>query len=143
MVTGHMIITTGSWQLHHGYKENRFEIFLKFILFVRAQELCESRAGRPGLPVLNKPYGFCGRKATRNRASLPHLLVIYHYHLLFIITLLFIIRHLLLWICCWIVVVVVVTVVVVVVVDVLLLLPLLLLLPTLSCLFVIKFRISH
>ena len=27
------------------------------------QELCESRGGRPGLPVPNKPYGFCGRKA--------------------------------------------------------------------------------
>ena len=30
----------------------------------RAQELCESRGGRPGLPVPNEPYGFCGRKAT-------------------------------------------------------------------------------
>ena len=30
----------------------------------RAQELRESRGGRPGLPVPNKPYGFCGRKAT-------------------------------------------------------------------------------
>ena len=28
---------------------------------VRGQELCESRGGRPGLPVPNKPYGFCGR----------------------------------------------------------------------------------
>ena len=28
-----------------------------------AQELYGSRAGRPGLPVPNKPYGFCGRKA--------------------------------------------------------------------------------
>ena len=27
-----------------------------------AQELCESRGGRPGLPVLNSPYGLCGRK---------------------------------------------------------------------------------
>ena len=26
--------------------------------------LCESRAGSPGLLVPNKPYGFCGRKAT-------------------------------------------------------------------------------
>ena len=43
----------------------------------RAQELCESRGGRPGLSVLgfpswafrpNEPYGFCGRKATLNRA---------------------------------------------------------------------------
>ena len=31
---------------------------------VRAQELCESRGGRPWLPVPNSPYGLCGRKAT-------------------------------------------------------------------------------
>ena len=30
---------------------------------VIVQELCESRGGRPGLPVPNKPYGLCGRKA--------------------------------------------------------------------------------
>ena len=30
----------------------------------RAQELCESRGGRPGLPVPNSPYGLCGRTAT-------------------------------------------------------------------------------
>ena len=30
---------------------------------VRAQELCESRGGRPGLSVPNSPYGLCGRKA--------------------------------------------------------------------------------
>ena len=29
----------------------------------RAQDLCESRGGRPGLPVPNSPYGLCGRKA--------------------------------------------------------------------------------
>ena len=28
-----------------------------------AQELCESRSGRPGLPVPNSPHGFCGRQA--------------------------------------------------------------------------------
>ena len=33
---------------------------------VRAQELCDSRGGRPGLPVLNSPYGLCGCKATLN-----------------------------------------------------------------------------
>ena len=33
---------------------------------VRAQELCESRGGRPGLPVPNSPYDLCGRKATLN-----------------------------------------------------------------------------
>ena len=30
------------------------------------QELCESRGGRPGLPVPNSPYGLCGRKAALN-----------------------------------------------------------------------------
>ena len=29
----------------------------------RAQELCESGGGRPGLPVPNSPNGLCGRKA--------------------------------------------------------------------------------
>ena len=33
---------------------------------VRAQELCESRCGRPGLPVTNSPYSLCGRKETLN-----------------------------------------------------------------------------
>jgi len=32
----------------------------------QAQELCEGRGGRPGLPVHDKPYSFCGRKATMN-----------------------------------------------------------------------------
>ena len=27
-----------------------------------AQELCESRSGRAGLPAPNKTYGVCGRK---------------------------------------------------------------------------------
>ena len=35
----------------------------------RAQELCESRGGRPGLPVPNIPYGLCRRKATLNLNS--------------------------------------------------------------------------
>ena len=30
----------------------------------RGQDLCESRGGRPGLPVPNSPYGLCGHKAT-------------------------------------------------------------------------------
>ena len=34
---------------------------------LRAQELCESRGGRPGLPVPNKPHSLCGRKATLNQ----------------------------------------------------------------------------
>ena len=33
----------------------------------RPQELCESRGGRPGLPVPDEPHGFCGRKATLNQ----------------------------------------------------------------------------
>ena len=33
---------------------------------VRAQELCGSRGGRPGLPVPSSPYGLCGRKARLN-----------------------------------------------------------------------------
>ena len=28
--------------------------------------MCESRSGRPGLPVPNSPYGLCRRKATLN-----------------------------------------------------------------------------
>ena len=32
----------------------------------RAQELRESRGGRPGLLVPNSPYGLCGRKAALN-----------------------------------------------------------------------------
>ena len=35
----------------------------------RAQELCESRGDRPGLPVSNKPGGFCGCKATLKRKN--------------------------------------------------------------------------
>ena len=35
-----------------------------------AQELCESRGGRPGLPIPNSPYSLCGRKATlKNRVQ--------------------------------------------------------------------------
>ena len=30
----------------------------------RARELCETRGGRPGLPVPNSPCGLCGSKAT-------------------------------------------------------------------------------
>ena len=33
---------------------------------IRAQELCESQGGCPGLPVPNSPYGLCGRKAKLN-----------------------------------------------------------------------------
>ena len=36
------------------------------VLSLRAQELCVSRGGRPGLPVPDNPFGLCGRKATMN-----------------------------------------------------------------------------
>ena len=36
---------------------------------LRAQGLCESRGGRPGLPVPDNPYGLCVRKATLNLNS--------------------------------------------------------------------------
>ena len=38
----------------------------------RAQELCESPGGRPGLPVPTGPYGLCGRKATLNDEVRDH-----------------------------------------------------------------------
>ena len=38
----------------------------------RAQDLYESRGGRPGLPVPNSPYGLCGRKATLNYECMNH-----------------------------------------------------------------------
>ena len=37
-------------------------------IIVRAQELCQNRDGRPGLPVPNSHYGLCGRKVTLNRS---------------------------------------------------------------------------
>ena len=47
---------------HHHHNYIRPSLFLKECL-LRVQELCESGGGRP-----NEPYGFCGRKATLNRA---------------------------------------------------------------------------
>ena len=44
-----------------------------FTLTFSAQELCESRGGRPGLPVPNSPYGLCGRKATFELESATEL----------------------------------------------------------------------
>ena len=41
---------------------------------IRAQELCESRGGRPGLPVPNNPYGLCGRKAALKKIEILLLL---------------------------------------------------------------------
>ena len=36
---------------------------ISLMVFVKVKQHCESRGGHPGLPVPNKPYGFCGRKA--------------------------------------------------------------------------------
>ena len=36
---------------------------------MRAQELCDGRGDWPGLPVPNKPDGFCGREATLKNQS--------------------------------------------------------------------------
>ena len=41
-----------------------FKHHVSFECIVRAQELCECRGGRPGLPVPSSLYGLCGRKAT-------------------------------------------------------------------------------
>ena len=41
-------------------------------LSCKVQELCESRGGRPGLPVPNGPYGLCGHEATLNMNKVKH-----------------------------------------------------------------------
>ena len=41
-------------------------ILLLIVRHDRAHELCESRGGRPGLPVPNSHYALCGCKATLN-----------------------------------------------------------------------------
>ena len=40
---------------------------------VGAQEVCEIRDGRPGLPVPNSPYGLCARKVDPREKILPTL----------------------------------------------------------------------
>ena len=50
----------------HTLRERRLLKKLLCRLNFRAQELCESRGGRTGLPVPNSSYGLCGRKATLN-----------------------------------------------------------------------------
>ena len=41
-----------------------YERLFRIMDWPRPQELCESRGGRPGLPVPNSLHGLCGRKAT-------------------------------------------------------------------------------
>ena len=50
----------------------KHHVYLLFFMTFRAQELCESRGGRPGLPVPNKPDGFCERKATLKQSKPLH-----------------------------------------------------------------------
>ena len=49
------------------------------LVFSRAQELCGSRRGRPGLHVPNSPYGLCGRTGTLEEVSqfAVYVLVLY------------------------------------------------------------------
>ena len=52
-------------------------------LFLKVQKLCESRGGRPGLPVPNSLYGLCGHKTTQSlNTPLP-------VHLISFVTILF------------------------------------------------------
>ena len=44
----------------------KHHVYYYLIQNFRAQELYESRGGRPGLSAPNSPYGLCGRKATLN-----------------------------------------------------------------------------
>ena len=41
---------------------------------VRAQELCERRGGRPGLPVPDNPYDLCGCQAALNNILVRRIL---------------------------------------------------------------------
>ena len=50
----------------HPPTQKYFKKDIKNVPGDRAQELCESGGGRPGLPLPNSPYGLCGRKATLN-----------------------------------------------------------------------------
>ena len=49
-----------------------------------AQQLCENRGGRPGLPVPNSPYDLCGSKATlkrkRNLATMNLIIILLASH---------------------------------------------------------------
>ena len=51
-------------RLREGTRKYSYKLVRHALAHFRAQELRESRGGRPGLPVPNKPYGLCGRKAT-------------------------------------------------------------------------------
>ena len=54
----HFLTPSQPWWLYQGKRRKQTD---------RAQELCERRGGRPGLPATNSPYGLCGRKVTLNK----------------------------------------------------------------------------
>ena len=58
----------GVWLAHAAFDALPTE--LSSCRCVRAQELCESGGGHPGLPVPNSQYGLCGRQTTLNRTEL-------------------------------------------------------------------------
>ena len=49
---------------------------------LRAEELCEGRGGRPGLPVPRSPYGVCGREAALEEEDAASTANMQHWELL-------------------------------------------------------------
>ena len=59
-----------TWALKHGRLCNTSCVESSALsLEFRAQELCESRGGRHGLPVTDSPYGLREHKATLNKTN--------------------------------------------------------------------------
>ena len=59
----------GTQLMHQFEKVEKTTSLCKFdnsLVWKTRRQLCESRGGRPGLPVPNSPKGLCGRKATLN-----------------------------------------------------------------------------
>ena len=54
----------------------RYKIAVVPVSELRPHELCESRGGRPGLPVPNSPYGLCGRKANSKKKEKKYFVVV-------------------------------------------------------------------
>ena len=65
----HSTALAAGWRLQQRRVENTAQRDSRLVLLYphsRAQELCESRGGRPGFTVRNSPCGLCGRKSTLN-----------------------------------------------------------------------------
>ena len=58
--------SNGSARLNLGGERGIISSHTVHYISVALQELCQSRGGRPALPVPNTPNGLCGRKATLN-----------------------------------------------------------------------------